>query len=335
MTANGTPIAVIGAGSWGTALAILLARNGHDVRIWGNDSTQMSALHAQRCNSYYLPDRKFPDNLIVALNLPDALRDVQDVLMVVPSHAFKSALLGAKKYFPENLRLVWGTKGLDPDSCQTLDSIAREVLGDQVPLAVLSGPSFATEVADNLPTAVTLASEDESFISDLIQRFGRDTFRLYKSNDVIGVELCGVVKNVLAIATGLCDGLQLGANTRSALISRGMVELSRLLTASGGDPQTLLTLAGVGDIILTCTTEQSRNYRFGFAIGQGTAIDKAISGVGQVVEGYINSKQLYQLAQRSGVTMPIVATLYKVLYEQLSPHEAATLLLSRDSGGWG
>lgn len=331
---SSSPIAVIGAGSWGTALALVLARNGCDVRLWGNDAPQIQRMHDQRVNSDYLPDRHFPENLTVCLSVEAVLQDVQDVLMVVPSHAFRRALVSAKSYFSKNLRLAWGTKGLDPENCQTLEAVAREVLGDKVPLAVLSGPSFATEVADNLPTAITLASEDENFMDSLLKRLSNPNFRLYKCKDVIGVELCGVVKNVLAIAVGLCDGLNLGANTRCALITRGIAELSRLLTALGGKPQTLLTLAGIGDIILTCTTDQSRNRRFGLAIGQGIPVQTAIAQIGQVVEGYINTDQLYRLAKRHNVDMPIVTTLYNVLYQNLSAEKAVKTLLSRETGQW-
>ncbi len=330
-----TPIAVIGAGSWGTALAMVLARNGHTVRLWGNDAEQIAGMRAQNSNPYYLPGRAFPPGLTVALTLPEALQAVQDVVMVVPSHVFRAALTEAKPYFPNNLRLLWGSKGLDPERCQTLDQVAREVLGDQVSLAVLSGPSFAAEVADQLPSAVTIASQDSDFLDQWIARFANQVFRPYKCDDVIGVELCGVVKNVLAIGTGLCDGLDMGANTRSALITRGIAELSRLLTALGGKPETLLSLAGVGDIILTCTTDQSRNRRLGLALAKGVAIEVAIKESGQVVEGYINTQQLYQLAQRHQVDMPIVATLYRMLYQGLPPEEAVKSLLSREFGAWG
>ncbi len=330
-----TPIAVIGSGSWGTALALLLARKGQTVRLWGNDPAQIKSMQLSGVNLRYLPTYVFPENLTPCLALEEALAGVEDVLVVVPSHGFKTVLQQAKPYFSANLRLVWGSKGLDPERCQTLHEVAQEVLGEQVPLAILSGPSFANEVAGGLPTAVTVASKSAEFIDRLFTRFGSDVFRLYRSDDVIGVELCGVVKNVLAIATGLCDGLGWGVNTRSALITRGMAELSRLLTALGGNSQTLLSLAGVGDIILTCTNDQSRNRRFGLAIGKGKPVSKALEIVGQVVEGYINSKQLYQLAQQHQVDMPIVATLYHVLYEKLGVKRAAKQLLSRDLGQWG
>ncbi len=327
-----TPIAIIGAGSWGTALALALARNDQPVSIWGHDEAEMQAMHKKRVNSQYLPGHPLPDNIQVVLSLEELLKDTRDVLIVVPSHAFRNALQNAKPFFHKNVRLAWGTKGLDPESSLTLDKVAQEILGDKVPLAVLSGPSFAVEVAANLPTAVTLASNNEEFSNDLIARFQCGTFRLYKSTDMLGVELCGVYKNVLAIGAGLCDGLKLGADARSAMITRGIAELSRLIVTSGGNKETIMGLAGIGDTILTCTTDTSRNRRFGLAVGQGMEVKAANKQIGQVVEGFINAKQLNRLAEQHNVDMPIVAAVYKVLYANLKPIDAAKELLSRNSG---
>lgn len=332
-TIKQTPIAVIGAGSWGTALAMVLARNQQPVRLWGHEADEMQKMRATRVNQKYLPDFELPAALTIALSLEEVLQEVSDVLIVVPSHAFRSVLAKAKPLFPKTVRIAWGSKGLDPESCLTLDEVAKELLGE-IPLAVLSGPSFAKEVAAELPTAVTLASNDDKFSEDLISRFQSETFRLYKSQDLLGVELCGVYKNVLAIAAGMSDGLNLGADARSALITRGIAELSRLITHCGGSKETLLGLAGIGDTILTCTTDTSRNRRFGLLIGGGLDKDAAIKQIGQVVEGYINTQQLHRLAQKHQVEMPIAAEVYRVLYENQSPQAAAKELLMRGGSKW-
>lgn len=335
-TRNQSPIAVVGAGSWGTALALLLARNGSAVRLWGHDHDDVLLMQQQRVNSRYLPDYPFPENLSVQLELVDALQEVRDILIVVPSAAFREVVSRLVPLITQQHRVVWGTKGLDSANSETLDVIARRILGEKIALAVLSGPSFASEVAGGLPTAVTLASQDAVFSDDLVARFSNDTFRLYKSRDIIGVELCGVMKNVLAIAAGICDGLKLGSNARSALLTRGMAELDRLLQTMGGDSRTLMSLAGFGDIILTCTTDQSRNRRFGLMIGAGCSVTVAIEKVGQVVEGYVNASQLHRLSEKHQLDMPIVNTVYRILQQKIKPTAAVAELLSRKSGErWG
>lgn len=336
MIASTPPIAVLGAGSWGTALALLLARNGHEVRLWGHDASDMQLMQDARENARYLPGYIFPELLTPCLELTDALQNVRDIVLVVPSHAFRSVLERVVPLVNHETRFVWGTKGLDAQTGETLDHVARHVLGPDAVLAILSGPSFATEVAKALPTAVTLATRDEAFFGDLQARFCNDNFRLYRSDDLVGVELCGVMKNVLAIAAGMSDGLGFGANARSALLTRGLAELARLLAALGGQAQTLMSLAGIGDVILTCTTDQSRNRRFGLLIGEGRSTDEAINQIGQVVEGYYNVAQLYQLSQRYTVDMPIVAAVYSVLQGHQSPSVAAAALMSRQvQGRWG
>lgn len=333
---NERPIAVIGAGSWGTALAILLARNGSVVRLWGHIRDDMLLMQKKRLNARYLPGIAFPENLTPEIELVDAIQGVRDLLIVVPSAAFRSVLARLVPLIDDDMRVVWGTKGLDSETCETLDVVAKQILGEQIPLAIISGPSFASEVAEGLPTALTLACMDGEFSQSLIDRFSNDTFRLYRSTDLIGVELCGVMKNVLAIAAGICDGLKLGANARSALLTRGVAELSRLLQVTGGDLQTLMSLAGFGDIVLTCTTDQSRNRRFGLMIGAGISINEAARKIGQVVEGYVNTTQLFRLAQKHNLDMPIVNAVYRIFQENLSPKDAATELLSRRaSGAWG
>lgn len=330
-TPNQNDIAVIGAGSWGTALALLLARNQQSVRLWGHEPECMRTMQKERVNRVYLPDFPLPENIQVEVELSAALQDVRDVLIVVPSHAFRSVIARAKSLFCPDVRIVWGTKGLDPASNKTLDDVLQEIMGDTTPMAVLSGPSFAGEVAKGLPAAVTLACTDDTFSNDLVARFSNSYFRVYKSSDLKGVELCGVYKNVLAIGTGMSDGLELGANARSALITRGMAELARLLHAVNGAEETLLGLAGIGDTILTCTTDQSRNRRFGLAIGTGSSTDEAVKAIGQVVEGFINTEQLHGLAKSQHIEMPVVEAIYQVLQSEITPQQAAEKLMARSN----
>nr|MCH9644883.1 NAD(P)-dependent glycerol-3-phosphate dehydrogenase [Gammaproteobacteria bacterium] len=254
----------------------------------------------------------------------------QDILIVVPSVGFRSVLLEIKQRVDvSKIRLVWGSKGLDPETGLRLDQVVEQVIGSDAVYAVLSGPSFAMEVAHGMPTAVSLAGNDDAFLNDLIQRFHNSVFRVYKNDDIVGVELCGVVKNVLAIAVGIADGLHYGANTRAAMITRGLVEVGRLCHQMGADAKTLMSLAGVGDTILTCTDNQSRNRRFGLALGEGKTVAQAMESVGQTVEGYENTRQIYQLSQKQQVEMPIVGQVYKVLFENYPANKAVEGLLER------
>lgn len=325
-----SPIAILGAGSWGTALAILLARNQQTVRLWGNDAAELETMQITRCNHHYLPDILLPENLLIQPDLEAALTDAQDILVVVPSHAFRAVLQRIKPYFNSTMRLAWGTKGLDPQSAKLLDTVVNEVFGTPFPTAVISGPSFAREVAMGLPTAVTVASNTQAFAKDLAKRLHNSTFRVYTSADVIGVEVGGAIKNILAIATGISDGLGFGANARSALITRGLAEMIRLGIALGGQLETFMGLAGVGDLILTCTDNQSRNRRFGLALGQGTSIHEAEKTIGQVVEGARNVIEAHKLAQKTQISMPITEQVYRVLYQGIAPAEAVKTLLMRE-----
>jgi glycerol-3-phosphate dehydrogenase (NAD(P)+) len=324
------PIVILGAGSWGTALALLLARNGQSVWLWGHRQQELEKLDAERCNSRYLPGYAFPDNLQLALNLPSLLATVRDVLVVVPSHCFRQTLeqIQSVHHHP-NLRLAFATKGLDPHSRQLLHQVAKEILGPNVPLLIISGPSFASEVAANLPTAITVASVDKLFASDICERLTNPRFRTYTSDDLIGVQLAGASKNVMAIASGISDGLGFGANARSALITRGLAEMVRLGLALGGQLETFMGLAGVGDLILTCTDNQSRNRRFGIALGQGQSTNTACRDIGQVVEGIQATEQVYLLAKELGIEMPITDTVYQVLQGTLGIKDAVGQLFSR------
>jgi glycerol-3-phosphate dehydrogenase (NAD(P)+) len=323
-----TPIAVLGAGSWGTALALLLARNQHIVRLWGHDPQHMQSMAEARCNTRYLPKHPFPENLQVDTALQATLDEVQDVLIAVPSHAFCETLIKLKDYWQPHMRLVWATKGLDATG-QLLHEVAIKILGDNIPMAILAGPSFAQEVAQKLPTAVTLAAQDQAFAKNLIAYFHNTYFRVYTSTDMIGVQVGGFVKNILAVAAGIADGLGFGANARSALLTRGLAEMQRLGLAMGARAETFIGLAGVGDLILTGTDNQSRNRRFGLALGQGIALAEALASIVQVVEAVNNALQVYRLARQYQVDMPIVEQVYYVLHEHKSPKQAAQQLLTR------
>ncbi|ENK7128861.1 TPA: NAD(P)H-dependent glycerol-3-phosphate dehydrogenase [Serratia marcescens] len=321
---------VIGAGSYGTALAITLARNGHTVVLWGHNPAQVQTLQQDRCNQAFLPDVPFPDTLLLEADLARALAASRDVLVVVPSHVFGDVLRQLKPHLRPDARIVWATKGLEAETGRLLQDVAREALGESIPLAVLSGPTFAKELAAGLPTAIALAATDAQFADDLQQLLhcGK-SFRVYSNPDFIGVQLGGAVKNVIAIGAGMSDGIGFGANARTALITRGLAEMSRLGSALGADPSTFMGMAGLGDLVLTCTDNQSRNRRFGIMLGQGKGVQEAQDSIGQVVEGYRNTKEVLALAQRHGVEMPITEQIYQVLYCHKDAREAALSLLGR------
>jgi len=321
---------VIGAGSYGTALAITLARNGHNVVLWGHNPQHINAMQQARCNQAFLPDVPFPDSLTLETDLARALAASRDVLVVVPSHVFGDVLRQLKPHLRADARVVWATKGLEAETGRLLQDVAREALGDTLPLAVLSGPTFARELAAGLPTAIALASTDAQFTDDLqeLLHCGK-SFRVYSNPDFIGVQLGGAVKNVIAIGAGMSDGIGFGANARTALITRGLAEMSRLGSALGADPSTFMGMAGLGDLVLTCTDNQSRNRRFGIMLGQGKTVQQAQDEIGQVVEGYRNTKEVLALAQRYQVEMPITEQIYQVLYCNKDAREAATTLLGR------
>ncbi|MBI2379687.1 MAG: NAD(P)H-dependent glycerol-3-phosphate dehydrogenase [Gammaproteobacteria bacterium] len=323
------PVAVLGAGSYGTALALLLARNGQDLRLWGRNPEAMAALARDRVNARYLPDVRLPDNLKPTADLGQALEGVRDVLIVVPSPAFDETLNLLKAHARPDWRLVWATKGLAHESGELLHTRIESVLGSGIAKGVLSGPTFAKELALGLPTAITLASEDEALTRHWAGLLVNPSFRVYFSQDLVGVQLGGAVKNVIAVGAGMADGLGFGANARTALVTRGLAEMTRLGLALGGLKETFYGMAGLGDLVLTCTDNQSRNRRFGLAIGQGQPLAEAEAAIGQVVEGARNAREVQQLARAMDVDMPIVEQVYRVLYEGLAPKEAARNLLSR------
>ncbi|MCY7295389.1 NAD(P)H-dependent glycerol-3-phosphate dehydrogenase [Alteromonas sp. a30] len=329
-TTQSERISVFGAGSYGTALAFCLSRNQVPTLLWGRDEQKMQNMRQTRQNEHYLPGYEFPEDMAIEHNLEKAVSASKDLLVVVPSHSFSDLLKQIKPYVRSEHRLIWATKGLEPETGRLLQEVAQEILGDHMPMAVLSGPTFAKEMAAGMPTAITLASQNNDFLEQFANKLHcQKSFRVYKSNDVIGVQLGGAVKNVVAIGAGISDGVGFGANARTALITRGLAEMTRLGTKVGADPQTFMGMAGLGDLILTCTDNQSRNRRFGLALGQGKGVEEAMQAIGQVVEGYRNTKEVYVLAQRFGVEVPITEQIYQVLYENKPIKEATMALLGR------
>ncbi|PSU32990.1 NAD(P)H-dependent glycerol-3-phosphate dehydrogenase [Photobacterium lutimaris] len=324
-------MAVLGAGSYGTSLAISLARNGANVILWGHEPEHMAQLEIDRANEAFLPGVAFPESLIVTADLEQAVKASRDLLVVVPSHVFGLVLGNVKPHLRDDSRICWATKGLEPETGRLLKDVAVEALGESVPLAVLSGPTFAKELAAGMPTAISVASPDDEFVRDLQGKIHcSKTFRVYSNSDFIGMQLGGAVKNVIAIGAGMSDGIGFGANARTALITRGLAEMSRLGAALGAQPETFMGMAGLGDLVLTCTDNQSRNRRFGLALGQGKDVDQAQDDIGQVVEGYRNTKEVWVLSQRLGVEMPITEQIYQVLYQGKDAREAAKDLLARE-----
>jgi glycerol-3-phosphate dehydrogenase (NAD(P)+) len=325
-----TSIGIIGAGSWGTALAILAARNGCKTLLWGHNPEHIRRLQYDRENQRYLPHVAFPDALSVTADLSEVASSSQTLLISVPSHAFKETLLTIKPLVQEHVQIAWATKGFNPADGLLLHQIVGQVFSPETPTAVLSGPTFAKEVAANLPTAMTIASANTQFSSQLASLLSSSRFRSYTSTDIIGVQVGGAIKNVLAIAAGIADGLGLGANTRAALITRGLTEIIRLGTQLGGKQETFMGLAGLGDLILTCTDNQSRNRRLGLALGQGKNRLQAALEIGQEIEGVSAAKEAYLLAKKYNIEMPITEQTYKVLYENLDPRIGVQNLLNRE-----
>lgn len=323
-------IAILGAGSWGTALALTAQRNGHRVVLWGHNVAHMAEMAASRRNSRYLPDIELPATLALTADLASAVNSAELLLLSVPSHAFRHTLQQLQPLLAANAPIAWATKGLDPDSGNLLHETVAAILSPATPMALLSGPTFAREVADKLPTAITLASNDQAFAERLARLFHCANFRIYTSSDMIGAQLGGALKNVLAIAAGVSDGLGFGANTRAALVTRGLAEMMRLGLVLGGQRETLMGLAGMGDLVLTCTDNQSRNRRLGLALGRGLSLSQALSDIGQEVEGVAAAREVHRLANRHGVEMPIAEQVYQVLHGGLAPKAAVHNLLNRE-----
>jgi len=324
------PTVVIGAGAWGTALAIAIARNGHEVILWGRDPDHVKAMADSRTNERYLPGLALPETLRLETDFTAAVTAAKHVLVSVPSVAFCDIVQRMQPLLAADVSISWATKGLTPDSGAFLLESATQILGSDTPLAVISGPSFAAEVAKGLPTAITVASKDEVLANQLALAMHSTTLRVYTSTDVLGVQVGGTVKNVLAIAAGISDGLGYGANARAALLTRGMTEILRLAVSLGAKTDTMFGLAGMGDLILTCTDDQSRNRRLGLAIGRGLSVDDAVADVGKTVEGMTAAKEVLIRAKQAGIEMPIVEQVYKILYEGCNPRESVQALLCRE-----
>jgi glycerol-3-phosphate dehydrogenase (NAD(P)+) len=324
------PIVVLGAGSWGTALAIQFARGGGPTVLWGRAEDEPERVARERENVRYLPGAAFPPSLAVEPVLEKALGQGDDVVLVVPSSALRAVLARIKPLLGPKARVAWASKGFELSTGKLPHQVAQEVLGPAVPVAVLSGPTFAKEVGQGLPTAIAVASPDEAFARSLAERISYGGFRAYTQSDIVGVEIGGAVKNVLAIATGCSDGLGFGSNSRVFLITRGLAELVRLGVALGANRETLMGLAGLGDLVLTCTDDQSRNRRFGRALAAGKPIDAAIAEIGQVVEGYHAAKAVHFVAARHGVDMPICRYVYDVLHGGVPLDQVVKAMLARE-----
>lgn len=330
-TLTHSSITVLGAGSFGTALAITFSRNGYPTYLWGHNPQKMQKLNAERQNAEFLPDIIFPDALHIEADLGNAIQASRDLLLAVPSHCFGEILSQIRPHLRPGSRIVWATKGLERNTGRLLEEVIKETLGNTYPLAVLSGPTFAKELASSLPTAITLASDNEEFAREFQARIHCSKhFRVYINDDMLGVQLGGAIKNVIAIGAGISDGMGFGANARTALITRGIAEISRLGTALGANPNTFMGMSGLGDLVLTCTDNQSRNRRFGIMLGQGFSAQTAMDNIGQVVEGFYNTKEAHLLAQRYGVEMPITEQIYQVLFCGKNAKEAAVNLLGRE-----
>jgi glycerol-3-phosphate dehydrogenase (NAD(P)+) len=323
------PIAILGGGAWGTALAVHLARNNQLVYLWEFERKQVAAMQKARCNQKHLPGVDFPETLQVFNDLAQAVDNVADILLVVPSFVFQQTLVSLKPFINTKSRIAWATKGIDPESNELFSQLITKIYG-KIPMAVLSGPSFAKEVAAGLPTAITAAANNQNFAQDIVKHFNHQTFRVYTNDDLIGVQLGGAIKNVIAIACGASDGLKFGANAKSALITRGLAEMMRLGKAMGAKQNTFMGLSGLGDLVLTCTDDQSRNRRLGLEIAKGRGIDETEKLIGQVVEGVHTAKQIIYLAKQFKIEMPICEQVWRVLTEKFPLKYAVKKLIERE-----
>ena len=320
---------VVGAGSWGTALASLLATKGHEVTLWSRGAEVADLINARHENAVYLPGFQLPASLRATTFLPTALEGAVLVVIVVPSHAMRPVAKAAVAHIGPQAMVVSASKGIEDDSCRTMFEVLAETLGGEDRLGVISGPSFAAEVCAGQPTVIVAAARREEEAARIQRWFATMALRVYSSTDIIGVEIGGVVKNVMAIATGVSDGLGYGHNARAALITRGLAEIARLAATLGGRPETLSGLSGIGDLVLTCTGDLSRNRQLGLRIGRGERVEEILAGMRMVAEGVRNTKAVKQLADRCGIEMPIVDAAYRVLYEGLSPREVLAELFGR------
>lgn len=325
-------IGAIGAGSWGTTLANLLADNGHKVDLWVREEEVYEQIKNNRINETFLPGMKLVDSLNPVKTFEDALKDKDLVMMVVPSHVYRNVLIQLKPYLKPGMKFISATKGIENNTLKIMSQVAEEILGPEYTesFACLAGPSFAKEVVVKQPTAVTIACKDMSLAEKLQNVFSTDLFRVYISDDLTGVQLCGALKNVIAIAAGASDGLGFGLNARAALITRGLAEITRLGVAMGANPMTFAGLSGIGDLVLTCTGDLSRNRTLGLKIGKGMSLDEITRDMTMVAEGVKTSISAYELARKTGVDMPIIDQVYETLYKGKDPLVAVKELMTRE-----
>lgn len=326
------PVGVIGAGSWGTTLAHLLAAKGLEVKLWVFEKDLCETIRKTGENSFYLPGFKLHSGITAHGDLRSVVEDSALLVMVVPSHVYRGVAVGMIPHLREDAIIVNATKGIENDTLLTMSGVWKEILPpeNKVRVLCLSGPSFAKEVMQDIPTAVTLAGDDLEITMQVQRVISTSRFRVYTSLDKIGVELAGASKNVIAVAAGVCDGLKFGYNTRAALITRGLAETSRLGVKMGAHPLTFSGLAGVGDLLLTCTGDLSRNRTVGFQLGQGKKLDEILGGMRMVAEGVVTAKSIHALAKRMEVDMPICEQVYRVLYENKDPLQVVRDLMERD-----
>jgi glycerol-3-phosphate dehydrogenase (NAD(P)+) len=323
--------AVLGAGAWGTALAKVLADKGERVTLYARRPELPRQVSEKHANERYLPGIELGGDLAVVTDLTKALEGATLIVLAVPSHALREVVREAHRYWPGGAPIVSATKGIENDSLMLMGEVVLDVAGEATRdrMTILSGPSFAREVALGLPTAIVVAGSAGDVVREVQQRFASDRLRVYSSDDPIGVELGGALKNVIAIAAGACDGLGYGHNSRAALITRGLAEIVRLSMAKGGSALTLAGLAGLGDLVLTCTGELSRNRTVGFELGRGRKLAEVLASLGHVAEGVKTTKSAYDLGRKLGVDLPITTEVYRVLYEGKTPRQAVSDLMSR------
>lgn len=324
-------IAMLSDGGWSTALSLLLNRNGHQVTLWGPFADYIEVLKTTRKNVKYLPAAEFPPEINLTADLQEAVTDADVIVLALPSQFMRGLLERlVKVQLPKKAIYVDVTKGIEVDTLKRMSELVQEFLGD-VPYCVLSGPSHAEEVFKGVPTVVTAASKSEEVSKQVQQVFMGPTFRVYRSSDVIGVELGGALKNVIALAAGACDGMQMGDNTKAALMTRGILEIARMGIACGGRPETFAGLSGVGDLIVTCMSHHSRNHFVGEEYGKGLSLEEIKAKMhGMVAEGLVTAKSAYQLACKMGVEVPIIERIYKCIYENANPKEVLLELMLRD-----
>lgn len=325
-------VAVIGSGSWGTAIALQLARAGHEVALWNRSEQRVEDMKRERRNSRYLPDYPFPDSIHPTSSLKDAVLESGLVVFVVPSQVMRDIVIEAKPFLDPEVPICCASKGIEAGTLMTMEEVFRDVLPVyfHAHLSFLAGPSFAKEVAAGLPTMVVVASRFTDVADAVSEAFHAGHFRAYHTDDIVGAELGGALKNIIAIACGIAAGYGLGLNARAGLMTRGLAEITRLATKRGANPLTMLGLAGMGDLVLTCTGSLSRNRTVGYELGQGKKLEQILEELGQVAEGVITAKSARELAQKEGVDMPILEEVYALLYEGKNVKQAVADLFSRD-----